>query len=67
MKACKAKAGVEFIQSQEVFNVERFRDYMTKVRDMGLLERVCFLAGVIPVKSVGAYLSPCFLVQLFPF
>jgi len=51
--AKKVKAGVDFIQSQAVFNVEKFRDYMARVRDMGLLEKVYFLAGVIPVKSVG--------------
>jgi len=47
------KAGVDFIQSQAVFNVEKFRDYMARVRDMGLLDKVYFLAGVIPVKSLG--------------
>lgn len=51
--AKKVKAGVDFIQSQAVFNVEKFRDYMARVRDMGLLEKIYFLAGVIPVKSVG--------------
>jgi len=51
--AKKVKAGVDFIQSQAVFNVEKFRDYMARVRDMGLLDKVYFLAGVIPVKSLG--------------
>ena len=51
--AKKVKAGADFIQSQAVFNVEKFRDYMARVRDMGLLENMYFLAGVIPAKSAG--------------
>jgi len=51
--AKKVKAGAQFIQSQAVFNVPKFREYMKICGDMGLLDQVHFLVGVIPVKSLG--------------
>jgi 5,10-methylenetetrahydrofolate reductase len=52
--AKKVAAGARFVQTQIVYNVPRFREYMARVRDLGLLERVHVLAGVAPVRSVGA-------------
>lgn len=52
--AKKVAAGVDFIQTQMVFNVPRFREYMKMVRDLGLHEKVYILAGVGPIKSLGA-------------
>jgi methylenetetrahydrofolate reductase (NADPH) len=49
----KAKAGVEFIQTQCIYNLERFERWMGMVRDRGLHEKVAILAGVTPFKSVG--------------
>jgi methylenetetrahydrofolate reductase (NADPH) len=49
----KAAAGVEFIQTQCIYNFERFEQWMRQVVDMGLHERVAILAGVTPLKSVG--------------
>ena len=49
----KAKAGVEYIQTQCVYNLERFEKWMGMVRDRGLHERVAIFAGVTPFKSVG--------------
>ncbi len=51
--AKKVNAGVDFIQTQLVYNVEKFKEYMKKIRDMGLHEKVYILAGVGPIKSVG--------------
>ena len=51
--AKKVAAGVEFIQSQCIFNLDRFEEWMRQVVDMGLHERVAILAGVTPLKSVG--------------
>jgi methylenetetrahydrofolate reductase (NADPH) len=51
--AKKIKAGVDFIQTQCIFNVEKFRQFMGMVRDKGLHEKVYILAGVTPLKSVG--------------
>jgi methylenetetrahydrofolate reductase (NADPH) len=50
----KVAAGVDFIQTQLVYNVDKFAEWMKKVRDKGLHERVKILAGVGPIKSVGA-------------
>src|SRR4030065_2061588 len=49
----KAKAGVEYIQTQCIYNLERFERWMGMVRDRGLHERVAILAGVTPFKSAG--------------
>ncbi len=49
----KAKAGVEFLQTQCIYNMERFEKWMEMVRDRGLHEKVAILAGVTPFKSVG--------------
>jgi len=49
----KVKAGADFIQTQGVFNVPKFAQFMQMVRDQGLEKQVYILAGVIPMKSVG--------------
>jgi methylenetetrahydrofolate reductase (NADPH) len=49
----KIAAGAEFIQTQCIFNVEKFDHYMKLAGDRGLLEKVFILAGVTPLKSVG--------------
>jgi methylenetetrahydrofolate reductase (NADPH) len=51
--AKKAAAGAQFIQTQCIYNHERFEQWMRQVVDMGLHERVAILAGVTPLKSVG--------------
>jgi 5,10-methylenetetrahydrofolate reductase len=52
--AKKAVAGADFIQTQLIYDIPRFREYMKKVVDMGLHEKVYILAGVGPIKSSGA-------------
>jgi methylenetetrahydrofolate reductase (NADPH) len=49
----KVKAGCEFIQTQCIYNIERFSKWMEMVRDRGLHEKCAILAGVTPFKSVG--------------
>ena len=44
-------AGARFIQTQLIFNVDRFRTYMDEVVNMGLQKKVFILAGVGPLKS----------------
>ncbi len=51
--ATKIAAGADFIQTQCIFNMEKFRDFMKKVVDMGLHEKCYILAGVTPMKSAG--------------
>jgi len=50
----KIEAGARFIQTQIVFNVPRFREFMARVRDLGLDRQVPILAGVAPIRSARA-------------
>jgi methylenetetrahydrofolate reductase (NADPH) len=49
----KVDAGVDFIQTQCIFNVPRYAEFMTQAADQGLTDRVKILAGITPMKSVG--------------
>lgn len=51
--ANKIDAGADFIQTQCIYNMPRFREFMKKAVDMGLTERCHILAGVTPMKSAG--------------
>jgi len=51
--AKKVAAGVDFIQTQCIYNMEKFRNFIKLANDMGLTEKVYILAGVTPMKSVG--------------
>ena len=51
--AKKIAAGAQFIQTQLVYNVEKFAAWMKAVRDLGLHEKCYILAGVTPLKSIG--------------
>jgi 5,10-methylenetetrahydrofolate reductase len=48
----KIDAGAEFIQTQSVYNIEKFSKWMDDVRSQGLDKTVHILAGVTPLKSV---------------
>jgi 5,10-methylenetetrahydrofolate reductase len=52
--AKKVKAGADFIQTQIIFNIPKFAEYMKRVGDLGLLDDVYILAGVSPIKTSGA-------------
>jgi len=51
--AKKISAGADFIQTQCIYNMVKFREFMKRVVDMGLHEKCYILAGVTPMKSVG--------------
>jgi len=51
--AKKVAAGVEFIQTQCIYNLDRFEEWMKGIRDRGLHEKVAILAGLTPFKSAG--------------
>ncbi len=51
--AKKVKAGVDFIQTQCIYNVDKFEKWMEGVRERGLHEKVYILAGITPMKSAG--------------
>ena len=48
----KIDAGAEFIQTQSVYNIEKFSRWIDEVRSPGLDKKVHILAGVTPLKSV---------------
>ncbi|MBN1354792.1 methylenetetrahydrofolate reductase [bacterium] len=50
----KIRAGADFIQTQPVFDINRFRDWMRRIADLGLDQETAILAGVSPVKSPRA-------------
>jgi 5,10-methylenetetrahydrofolate reductase len=47
----KVMAGVDFVQTQAVYDVDAFEEWMRLVRKEWLHEKVHILAGVIPLKS----------------
>jgi methylenetetrahydrofolate reductase (NADPH) len=57
--AKKAAAGADFIQTQAVFDVPKFVQWMKMVVDRGIHTQVKILAGVIPMKSarMAAYMK----------
>lgn len=51
--AKKIEAGANFIQTQCIYNMEKFRKFIHMANEEGLTEKVYILAGVTPMKSVG--------------
>ena len=51
--AKKIEAGVDFIQTQCIYNMDKFREFIKRANDMGLTEKAYILAGVTPMKNVG--------------
>jgi methylenetetrahydrofolate reductase (NADPH) len=51
--AKKVKAGVDFIQTQCIYNMPKFREFIRQANDMGLTEKVYILAGITPMKALG--------------
>ena len=51
--AKKVACGAEFIQTQCIYNLDRFEKWMEGVRERGLHEKVYIMAGITPMRSVG--------------
>ena len=49
--AKKVQAGANFIQTQLIYDIDAFKVFMEKVRQLGLHEKTYLLAGVGPLKS----------------
>ncbi len=49
----KVANGADFVQTQIIYNIEKFTRFMEMVRDLGLDEKVHILAGVTPPRSLG--------------
>jgi methylenetetrahydrofolate reductase (NADPH) len=51
----KAHAGADFVQTQCLFDLERFRQFMARAHDEGVTERLSILAGIMPVRTPRAF------------
>ncbi len=51
--AKKIAAGADFVQTQCIYNMDKFRLFMKQAVERGLHEKCYILAGVTPMKSVG--------------
>ncbi len=51
--AKKIASGAEFIQTQCIYNIPKFEQWMDGVRERGLHEKVYILAGITPMRSLG--------------
>ena len=51
--AKKIAAGAEFIQTQCIYNLDKFEEWMKGVRERGLHEKCYIMAGLTPMKSAG--------------
>ena len=49
--AKKVDAGAEFVQTQCIYNLERFKEWMGLVKEYGLEKEVYILGGITPLKS----------------
>ena len=47
----KIEAGAEFIQTQGVYDLQRFEQFMEIIRERDLHQRAHILAGILPLKS----------------
>jgi len=48
----KLEAGADFIQTQSVFNMDKFNIWMDEVRSRSLDKKIHILAGITPLKSL---------------
>jgi len=51
--AKKVKAGVDFIQTQAIYDVAKFARWMDMITDRGLDKQVHVMAGIIPVRAAA--------------
>ncbi len=49
----KILAGADFIQTQCIFNIPKFKKWMEMVRAEGLHQEIKILAGITPIKGAG--------------
>jgi methylenetetrahydrofolate reductase (NADPH) len=49
----KINAGADFIQTQCIYNLDRFKKWIKRATDQGLTDKVYILGGVTPLRSAG--------------
>jgi 5,10-methylenetetrahydrofolate reductase len=47
----KALVGAKFIQTQGIFNLKKFEEFLRLAREEGVLEKIFLIAGIIPPRS----------------
>ncbi len=50
----KTNAGAQFFQTNLIYDVDKFKDYMEMLDKAGILSRAYILAGVAPIRSAKA-------------
>jgi 5,10-methylenetetrahydrofolate reductase len=50
----KVNAGAQFLQSNLIYDFDRFQEYMENMDRRGLLQRVYLLVGIAPIRSLKA-------------
>lgn len=51
--AKKVEAGAEFIQTQAVFDTDKFRRWVEAARNEGIVEKTAIIAGILPLESAA--------------
>ena len=51
--AKKIDAGADFIQTQCIYNMDRFKEWIRLASEQGLTDKVYILGGITPLKSAG--------------
>ncbi len=51
--AKKIDAGADFIQTQCIYNMDRFKEWIRQSNEEGLTEKVFIIGGVTPLRSAG--------------
>ncbi len=51
--AKKIEAGADFIQTQCIYNMDKFKEWISLANDQGLTDKVYILGGVTPLRSAG--------------
>jgi len=49
----KVEAGADFVQTQCIFNIPKFKKWMEMVRAEGLHQEIRIMAGITPIKGAG--------------
>ena len=50
----KVSAGADFVQTQPIYNIEVFKEWMELIREKGLHKQVRIIAGITPLISLAA-------------
>lgn len=51
--AKKIDAGADFIQTQCIYNMDRFREWMKRASEQGLTQKTYIFGGITPIRSAG--------------